>query len=329
MIISKTPVRVSFLGGGSDYPESINKWGGIVLGTTINHFSYITCRVLPPFFDYKSRLMYSKTETINEYCDVEHRVIKKCLERYGPQDHRVEICHISDLPSSSGTGSSSTFVVGLLNALFALRGLSYTSYDLYKDACKIEQNELKEHVGCQDQAWAAFGGLNTIEFHKNGEIDIKKIYLPADNLKFFNDTLVLFFTRIYRSSSDIASTYVSTLLEKEKEHLDLVRLAHKGLDAIHNRRYLDLGNIMHESWDIKKSLSSTITNEKIDKMFDAAMSAGARGGKLMGAGGGGCLIFSVPPAQKNEVIHSVEYYGGLHIPFKFESAGSKIILGEK
>lgn len=325
MIITKTPVRISFLGGGTDYRESVSQWGGIVIGTTINKYTYITVRELPPFFDYKTRLMYSKIETVKNNEDIEHRVIKAALKKCGLKNTPIEMSHMADLPSNSGTGSSSTFTVGLVNALYALQGETMPAYELYDAALKIEQGMLKENVGCQDQAWAAFGGMNVIEFTKDGRTNVNRILLDSESIAFFKKTLMLFYTKVPRVSSDVAGDYVPSLVQKAQEHHELMRLVDRGIDAINNRNFYEFGNLMHASWDIKKSFSPKVTNPTIDAMFNAAMLAGAKGGKLMGAGGGGCFIFSVDVNRRNDVANAMEYYGAMYIPFEFEEKGSEII----
>lgn len=325
MIITRTPVRISFLGGGTDYRDSIKQWGGMVVGTTINKYSYITVRELPRFFDYKSRFMYSKIETVKDNSEIEHRVINAAVQVCGLKNTPLEMSHMSDLPSNSGTGSSSTFTVGLVNALCALQGEIMSAYELYNTALRIEQGILKENVGCQDQAWAAFGGMNVIQFSKNGQTHVSRILLDSESLAFFKKTLMLFYTKVPRVSSNIAADYVPSLAEKDKEHHDLMDLAERGINAINNRNFYEFGNLMHRSWDIKKSLSPKVTTPSIDEMFNAAMYSGAKGGKLMGAGGGGCFIFSVDVNRRIELASVLEGYGAVHIPFEFEEKGSEII----
>lgn len=328
MIITKTPMRISFLGGGTDYPESISKWGGMCIGTAINKHSYITLRHLPKFFDYNIRLMYSKTEITKSVDTIEHNVIRECLKYCGFNRGDIEMCHMSDLPSNSGTGSSSTFTVGLLNALHTLRGERLNPVDLFYKALEIEQGRLHECVGCQDQAWASFGGMNCFEFSRNGKLEVNRIVMNGNELKEFNNSLMMFYTKIPRQSSEIASSYVPTLHDKESEHLELISLTKRGLSAIQGRHYSSLGKLMAESWKIKKSLSNKVTNSVIDDIYSTAIDAGAYGGKLMGAGGGGCLVLVAPYYRHQHILDAIGDKA-LHIKFDFEPHGSQVILGDK
>jgi D-glycero-alpha-D-manno-heptose-7-phosphate kinase len=329
LIISRTPVRISFLGGGTDYPDVVSKWDGMVLGTTIDKYSYITCRNLPPIFDYKTRLSYSKIECVKNNNDIQHKAIKACIRYSSMMDWGLEIAHTADLPSSSGTGSSSTFIVGLLNALDALKEPNWVKrfnyYDLYKAANRIESDPeyLGEKIGYQDHAWATAGGLNLFTFRDNGSFRCYRLNMSANQLDYFERCFMLFYTGIPRIASKIASSYKTMT---EQEHHKLIDLTEKGWQAIEHGRYLDLGQLIHASWEIKKDQSPNVTNEKIDIMFDAGMRAGASGGKLIGAGGGGCLLFVVEPNIRDRVQQSLQYHGAIHIPFKFSNKGSHIIL---
>lgn len=328
MIISRTPVRISFLGGGTDYPSCVEEWGGIVLGTTINKYSYITARKLPGFFDYKTRLMYSKLETVKNNEDIEHRVIREVIDSCC-SSAGLEISHMADLPSSSGTGSSSTFIVGLIHALEKLAGndIRCLPQCLYNAAIKIEQEYLQDIVGYQDSAWAAFGGMNVIRWDKDSHPTIEKIYLQPHYLQYFERSLLLFHTGILRDASKIASSYVPSLTSKKDQHYQLMDITEQGIRCLKRNDYRTLGNLIHQTWDMKKQLSPQVTNKKIDDMFNRGMSIGAFGGKLLGAGGGGCLLFIINPAQRDDIIYSLERMGAIHIDFEFEQHGSKIIYG--
>lgn len=327
MIITRTPVRISLLGGGTDFPDSIYRWGGCVVGFAINKYSYITCRRIPRLFDYQSRLMYSKIETVKSNKDIEHRAINACVRACGCSNMPLEISHMGDLPGQSGTGSSSTFIVGLVNGLTALCGERLTPYELYENAIRIEQDMLGERVGCQDQAWAAFGGLNQITFPACGHrIQVNPILQPQDEMQDMLNHFMMFFTGINRTSSTIAEAYVPSLREKEVEHRTLLRLAHEGVALIKEGAYGKLGRLLDESWEIKKSFSNKVTNPRIDEIYGRALDAGATGGKLMGAGGGGCMLLCVPPHKREKVKEALD--GVLHIPFKIEPLGSKIIFND-
>lgn len=317
-------MRISFLGGGTDFPDSIHKWGGLVVGTTINKYCYITARRLPSFFEYKTRLSYSKIETVESNLEIEHNAIRHTINRCGCKTMPLEITHMADLPSYSGTGSSSSFVVGLANALLALNHEKLAPYDLYHLACSIEQQSMGEAVGCQDQAWAAFGGLNAIEW-VDGRMSVQRIILPEEALCGFKDTLMLFFTKISRRSSDIAKSYVPTLSDKETEHYELLKLARRAIEYIQRRHFDVLGTLMDESWMIKKSFSNKVSNLEIDNLYCQAIANGANGGKITGAGGGGCMLLSVPRNKHDNVKAALEDLNAVEIPFRFEPNGSTII----
>jgi D-glycero-alpha-D-manno-heptose-7-phosphate kinase len=233
---------------------------------------------------------------------------------------------MADLPGQSGTGSSSTFVVGLINALTALCGERLTPYELYKTAIRVEQKMMGDSVGCQDQAWAAFGGFNSIEFKTTEKIRVTPILQSELELQEMRNCFMMFFTGINRTSSDIAKNYVPSLSEKETEHRELLKLAKRGIDVIEADEYLKLGELLNESWEIKKSFSKKVSNQKIDDMYQAALDAGALGGKLMGAGGGGCLLLCVPQCKQDYVRAALD--GVLQIPFELEPFGSKVIVND-
>ncbi len=323
MIITRTPVRVSLFGGGTDYPESIKQWGGLVVGSCINKYSYITCRRLPKFFNYHSRIVYSKIETVPSNNDIEHRVVKAAIKACGLSNVPLEISHMADLPSKSGTGSSSTFTVGLINALSLLNNEHLNPFELYNYAKTIEQTILQENVGCQDQAWAAFGGMNSIEFTPCGRIKVIPILKSEADIIKLSNSLIMYFTGIHRTSSDVAGTYVPTLSDKKTEHHELLKIARKGTTLLEQGAYHTIGELLHESWLIKKSFSKSVSNPQIDELYNIAMNAGATGGKLMGAGGGGCILFHVPMEKRYNVMEALKDL--LHIPFKFEPKGSTLI----
>ena len=327
MIITKTPVRVSLLGGGTDYPTWSRKHGGIVVGGAINKYSYVMARYLPPFHEYRTRLVYREIETVNDVTEIRHQAARAVIERLGLQDKGLEVFHAADLPGRSGTGSSSTFVVGLLNTLSALHGRRMLPYELTEEAIRIEQGVLGETVGCQDQAWAAYGGVNTIRFRQDGEICVEPLVLDADHIAELEAHLMLFFTKMPRTSSEVAKTYALSLEEKAREQFAMMRLAEAGIDAIYRRDYERLGDLIDQSWRIKSGLSSSVTNEAINRTYAAARLAGALGGKLTGAGGGGCMVLVVPPQKRQAVIEALP--DSVHIPFGFDFGGSTVIFSDK
>jgi len=324
MIITRTPFRISFFGGGTDYPVWYLKRGGAVLSSTIDKYCYITCRYLPPFFEHKNRIVWSKIESVKDIKSIEHPAVRGILEWMGMQDG-VEIHHDADLPARSGLGSSSSFAVGLLHALYALQGKMRTKRQLALDAIHIEQEVLKEYVGSQDQVAAAFGGLNKIEFGASHHIAVTPVTLPAGRLDYFQSHLMLFYTGLSRFASEIAAEQVKNTTRNEQE---LIRMGKMVSDAIAvlsgpEENFLDFGKLLHETWILKRGLALNVTNPVIDTMYRDAREAGAIGGKLLGAGGGGFMLFFVPPAKQGMVRERLKAF--LRVPFRFEHLGSQLI----
>lgn len=324
MIISRTPFRISFFGGGTDYPVYYKEHGGAVLSTTIDKYCYITCRYLPKFFDHQSRLVYSKTELVNSINEIKHPSIRECL-RFMEVTKGVELHHDADLPARSGLGSSSTFTVGLLNVLYALKGQMPSKMQLALNAIHIEQDLIEENVGSQDQCNAAYGGLNCFQFNGNHQISVRPIILTGEKMNQLQDHLLLFFTGIARTASDVAIEQIRKtpyLLSELQTMKDMVSEAEKILsrDVF---ELDDFGKLLHESWKLKKSLTGKISNNVIDEIYDTARKAGAIGGKLLGAGSGGFMLFFIKPENKLKLIQSLK--GLLHVPFRFEYEGSRII----
>jgi D-glycero-alpha-D-manno-heptose-7-phosphate kinase len=325
MIISRTPHRISFFGGGTDYPSWYLENGGKVLGATIDKYSYITCRELPPFFKHKHKIAYSKVEMVTDIAEIQHPSIRETL-KYLNIDQGLEIHHDGDIPARSGMGSSSAFTVGLLKILYAFEGKIISKDDLYKEAIHIEQNLIKENVGSQDQVWAACGGLNTIEFLQNGEIVVEPIIMKEDSLRNFEGKFMLFFTGIARFASEIAEEQIKNTSKNKSELTqmkDLVDEAYKIITS-GNNELKDFGKLLNETWQLKRKLSSSISNSEIDDMYETAIKNGALGGKLLGAGGGGFILFYVEPENQRAVKNALKGY--LHIPFRFDFNGSEIIV---
>ena len=328
MIVSRTPHRISFFGGGTDYPQWYLENGGKVLGTAIDKYCYITCRELPPFFNHKYRIAYSKIEMVNEKNEIQHPSVKSALDHLGIEQG-LEIHHDGDIPARSGMGSSSAFTVGLLKTLHAFEGKIISKEDLFKEAIHIEQNLIKENVGSQDQVWAACGGLNTIEFLRSGEIVVKPIIMDEEKLRGFESKFMLFFTGISRFASQIAEEQIQNTGRNRSELLrmsDLVDEAQKLLIAASRNGgdFTRFGELLNETWFLKRSLSTKISNVEIDGMYETALKNGAVGGKLLGAGGGGFVLFYVEPEHQARVRDSLR--GFLHIPFKFDFKGSELIV---
>lgn len=325
MIISRTPHRISFFGGGTDYPSWYQKHGGKVLGAAIDKYCYISCRELPPFFKHKYRIAYSKVETVNMPRDIAHPAVKGVLE-YMNVKEGLEIHHDGDIPARSGMGSSSAFTVGFLRALYAFHGKVVSKEDLYREAIHIEQNLIKENVGSQDQVWAACGGFNTVEFLENGEILVKPVVMDEERLRSFENKFMLFYTGISRFASEIAGEQIQNTHRNTAELHKMRKLvddAHSML-ASGGKCFTDFGGLLNETWQMKKKLSNKITTEEINGMYDTAIKSGAVGGKLLGAGGGGFIVFYVEEENQTRVKEALKDY--LHIPFRFDFTGSEIIV---
>ena len=294
MVISRTPFRISFFGGGTDYPAWYRQHGGSVLSATINKYCYLTCRYLPPFFEHRIRVVYSKIEDCRTVDEIAHPAVRAIL-RYSNFDRGLEIHHDGDLPGRSGMGSSSAFTVGLLHALYALRGQIISKQQLAKESIHIEQDVLKETVGSQDQVCAAYGGLNQINFQPSGEVTVHPLTLSPARLRELNLHLMLFYTGIIRTASTVAASYVEDIETKHSQLKRMAELLRQSLDILNGgRNLIEFGELLHQSWEAKRSLSDKVSNSQVDACYAAARSAGAIGGKLLGAGGGGFLLLFVP-----------------------------------
>jgi D-glycero-alpha-D-manno-heptose-7-phosphate kinase len=324
MIISRTPYRVSFFGGGTDYPSWFRKHGGSVLATTINKYCYITCRHLPPFFEHRIRVVYSKIESCARFEEVAHPAVREVL-RYLEIERGVEIHHDGDLPARSGMGSSSAFTVGLLHALYALKGIMPTRQRLAKESIHIEQELLKETVGSQDQALAAYGGFNHLTFLHDGEIAVRPVTLPPHRLQELNSRLMLFYTGIKRTASAVADSFVNDMEAKKRQLRIMKDLVDEGISILSGGQDIDaFGELMHEAWEAKRSLSPKVSNPVVEDLFERSFASGAIGGKLTGAGGGGFLLLFVPPGRQRDVKAALSRL--IHVPFRFEQTGSQVIF---
>ena len=324
MIISRTPFRISFFGGGTDYPAWYRLYGGNVLATTINKYCYLTCRFLPPFFEHRIRVVYSKTEYCRQVDEIQHPAVREIL-RYLEIDRGVEIHHDGDLPARSGIGSSSAFTVGLLHALYALKGHIPTKYKLAKESILVEQKLLREMVGSQDQILAAYGGFNHITFSPDGEFLVKPMTLSAERVHELNAHLMLFFTGIHRTASHVAKSYVRDVENKKEPMQRIGEMVQEAISILTGSGdILPFGKLLHDYWQAKCRLGSKVSNPTIEALYQEALSSGAIGGKLIGAGGGGFLLLFVPPSRQRRVKERLK--GLIHVPFKFESSGSQIIF---
>jgi len=324
MIISRTPFRISFFGGGTDYPVWYRQNGGAVLATTVDKYCYISCRYLPPFFDHKSRVVYSKIENVKEVAEIQHPAVRAILQEYGFHDG-IEIHHDGDLPARTGLGSSSSFTVGLLHCLYALRQKMPSKSQLAKEAIRIERDVLKENVGSQDQVSASFGGLNHITFSSNDEINVRPVIIESQRLKSFQDHLMLFFTGFSRFASNIAKEQVQNTHKKQTELSSMFDMVQAAIDILSSKEDIGvIGKLLHESWMLKRSLTTKITNHHMDEIYEAAQSAGALGGKLLGAGGGGFMLLFVRPEDQAKVRERLNHL--IHVPFEFEKNGTQIVF---
>jgi len=328
VIITKTPFRISFFGGGTDYPKYFNQHGGSVLSAAIDKYAYITCRKLPPFFKHKHRIVYSKIEEVDSISEINHPAVKAILEELNINEG-MEIHYDGDLPARSGVGSSSSFTVGLLNALSAFENKVYNKYDLAQKAIHIEQNVIKEIVGSQDQISASYGNLNKITFNKNGSFNVEEILMDNYRKEQLQSHLMLFFTGIFRFASEIAKDKVNNI-SKTKNELKLISgLVDQGITILKNNSIPinDFGKLLNETWELKKKLSVKVTNSKIDSIYNKGIEAGAEGGKLLGAGNGGFLLFFVKPENQESVTKALHPL--ISIPLKFDISGSRVIFNDK
>lgn len=323
MIISKTPFRVSFFGGGTDYPVWFREHGGAVLATSIDKYCYITCRYLPPFFEHKSRIAYSLVEIVKSNDEIKHPAVRGTLQYMNISDG-VEIHHDADIPARSGMGSSSSFTVGLLNALYALKGRMISKMQLAKEAIYIEQEVLKEHVGCQDQVITANGGFCKVDFFPNYEYSVTPIIMKQNRLHDLGRHLLLYFTGFSRIASEIAKEQIDLTKSRKSELSQMHKMVDDGVSILTEGRDLcDFGKLLHEAWMLKRSLTEKISTSGIDAIYEKARNAGAIGGKLLGAGGGGFILLFVKPEDQPVVKEALKDI--VHVPFAFENTGSQII----
>jgi D-glycero-alpha-D-manno-heptose-7-phosphate kinase len=323
MIISKTPFRISFFGGGTDYPEWFNKEGGQVLSTTFDKYCYVTSRFLPPFFEYKYKISYSIIENVKNIFQIKHPVIKAAIKEL-KLDKGLEIHVNSDLPARSGLGSSSAFTVGVLNSLYSLKNKNISKNLLAIKAIKIERDILKENVGLQDQIATAYGGFNIINFKKNKNFTVEPIKISIERKNMLNNHLMLFFTGFARTATIIAKDQIKNIKNNREQLLKMRSMVVEAKNILLSKKNIcEFGDMLNIAWNLKKSLSSQISNDQIDEIYNIALKAGAIGGKLMGAGGGGFMLLFAEPSEQEKVRNSLKKF--IHVPFKFETNGSQII----
>jgi D-glycero-alpha-D-manno-heptose-7-phosphate kinase len=323
MIISRTPFRVSFFGGGTDYPVWFREHGGAVLSCTIDKYCYISARYLPPFFDYKHRVVWSRLETVASVDDIEHPSVRACLKHAGIE-RGIEIHHNGDLPSRTGLGSSSAFTVGMLSALHGLKGRMVSRTRLAEEAIHVEQKLLQEAVGVQDQIAVAHGGLNHIEIRTDGRFVVNPVILPPGRMESLQARMMLFFTGISRFASEIAQTQIQQTRAKVQELRDMAAMVPQSLALLNGQEPLSaFGDLLHESWLLKRGLTDKISNSRVDEIYETARRAGARGGKLLGAGGGGFMLLFAEPEAQPDIREALS--GVLEIPIRLDFDGSRVI----
>ncbi len=325
MIISRTPFRVSLFGGGSDYPHWYRQHGGAVFGFAIDKYCYISVRYLPPFFEHKYRVVYSNIELVDDYREFRHPAVRAVLTEMD-EETGLEIHHDGDLPARSGLGSSSSFTVGLLNALYAKRNKEVDQASLAREAIRIEQEVIGEHVGSQDQVWAAYGGLNRIRFHPSGDFDVQPVYAEPERVDALTSNCLLVFTGISRIASEVARKQIEKLDERASHIRTMTALVDEAVEILSTpgRALSDLGKLLHESWQLKRDLAPEVSTDRVDEIYTAARDAGAIGGKLLGAGGGGFMLFYVEPDKRQAVSDRLRDL--VQVRYRIDGEGSTIIV---
>lgn len=327
MIISRTPFRISLFGGGTDYPAWYRRHGGAVIGTTINKYCYISVRRLPPFFEHRHRIVYSAIENVKEVDDIQHPAVRAVLHELRMRDG-LEIHHDGDLPARSGLGSSSSFTVGLLHALRALQGRMTTARQLADEALRIEQQVIGETVGSQDQIWAAYGGTNLITFRRDGSYQVTPLILPPERRRELQESMLLFFTGLSRYASAIAAKKIANFDKRERELRAIRTLVDEAAAVVHSEHepLAEIGTLLHESWQLKRALADGVSTPEIDEIYETGRAAGARGGKLLGAGGGGFFLFFVDRGRRQAVRQALHKL--IEVPVEIGGPGSKIVVYE-
>jgi D-glycero-alpha-D-manno-heptose-7-phosphate kinase len=327
MIMSQTPFRVSLFGGGTDYPAWYREHGGAVLGATINKFCYISIRTLPPFFAHRHRIVYSRIELPQSIAQIEHPAVRAVLAEQRVSNG-VEVQYHGDMPASSGIGSSSSFTTGLLRAVWAYHGLASSPERLARETIRIEQEVIGESVGSQDQIWAAFGGLNRIAFHPDGAFAVTPLVLDRERIEDLQAHLMLVFTGLSRNAPIIARQQILNIGKRQEQLHTIREIVDEAysilLDA--TRPIVEIGHLLDATWRLKKELADPISNSAIDEIYAAAVGAGATGGKLLGAGGGGFMLLVVHPDRRESVRERLR--GLTEVAFKLGTPGSRIVICE-
>ena len=323
MIITKTPFRMSFFGGGTDMESFFREYGGAVLSTTFDKYCYVIVRHLPGFFDWASHLTYSKQEYVNRYEDINHPAIRHAMKMLDM--HEIRLIYEADLPARSGLGTSSSFVVGMLNAFYCLKGKYADKKKLADEAIYLERVLCEEAGGWQDQIAASFGGMNRIEFNKDGTYDVRPIIIHPERKQQLNDNLLMFFTGFTRFSSDMQKANQAGYDEKIKQLQEMYALVDDAQSVLEDKHsdLDDFGRLLDKTWRLKRQTGGAISTESIDGLYEKGIAAGALGGKLLGAGGGGFLVFYVQPEKKDTVMEAMKDL--LYVPFRFEDGGTQVV----
>ena len=322
MIITKTPFRMSFFGGGTDMEYFFQKYGGAVISTTFDKYCYVIVRHLPRFFEYKTHLTYSKMEYVSNYNEIEHPAIREAMKML--DIHEIHLTYDADLPAKSGLGTSSSFVVGMLNAFYALKGKYADKKKLSDDAIYLERVLSNEAGGWQDQIAASYGGLNKINFNKDG-YEINPIIISPKRKKELENNLLMFFTGFVRYSAEIQTMNNFAKEDKIKYLLEMLALVEEAEKILVDEQadLNDFGKLLDQSWKLKRKTGKAVSTNAIDNLYEKGIKAGALGGKLLGAGGGGFLVFYVLPEKKNNVMEAMKDL--LYIPFRFEDTGTQVV----
>lgn len=325
MITCRTPFRISLFGGGTDYPAWYLHHGGSVLGMTINKYCYLTVRALPPFFEHKHRVVYSRIELVKEISEIEHPSVRAVMREMGIRKG-LEIHHDGDLPARSGLGSSSSFTVGLLNVLHAFQGKMISAKALAEEAIRIEQEVIGEAVGSQDQVWAAHGGINRIDFQQGGGFDVRAVVIDAERRAALNDHMMLFFTGFSRVAAVLEKEKIANVQNLKTQLRALGAMVDEGIQILQNRNcpIVEIGDLLNEAWRLKKEMSDKVSTPAIDEIYEAALDAGATGGKILGAGGGGFMLLIAPPENQESVRERLADL--THVSIKIGSPGSRITV---
>ena len=322
MIITKTPFRMSFFGGGTDMPEFFNEHGGAVISTTFDKYCYVNVRHMPPFHPYISELVHNRFERVNDIKEIEHPLIRECMRLH--DIHEIRLTYEGDLPARTGLGTSSTFAVGMLNAFCALKGKMMSKRQLAQEAIHVERDILKEHGGWQDQVAAAFGGLNRIDF-KDGDFSVHPIVISPERKKELDENLMLFYTGIQRLSSEIQADTFAKPTDKTRQLKDMLALVDEAEQILCNKNTSlnEFGKLLDETWKLKRGTGAKVSNGSIDELYATAIKAGAIGGKLLGAGGGGFLLFYCEKEKQEALKKAMEQL--MIVPFNFENEGAQVL----